>query len=241
MASTYLWSQVISQVAPFVKSIPTSTVDTIVVDRLNSFIWRKRPWTWSVASLTSGSGVLSLVDGIQDYAVGTTTGAGFYQLLRARITRTDVTPFIAREKDVTNYLAPCLDLQGGIDSILALSYQPEMGSMVLRLDRAASVPSGTTYQIDGEYWFHPTKITTSATTIVFPDEYIDVAIEGTKWMYYQLGDDKREPTQRAVFLGLLNEMDAQEDWGNAAGTRFPGDALGVTRAGNPGLFGYQGY
>lgn len=240
MASTYLWSDVISQVAPFIKSIPTSTLDTIVVDRLNSYIWRKYPWRWAIASLTSNSGVLSLVDGVQDYAVGTTTGAGFYQLIRARLTRTDTTPFIAREKDVTNYLAPCLDMQGGIDSIQAISYQPESGSQVLRLDRAASVPSGTTYQIDGEYWFHPVKVTTSATTIVFPDEYIDVAIEGTKWMYYQLGDDSREPTQRAVFLGLLGEMVSQEDWGNAAGTRFPEMGLGVTRAGNPGLFGWLG-
>ncbi len=194
-----------------------------------------------MASLTSASGVLSLTQGIQDYGVGTTTGAGIYQLLRARITRTDVTPFIAREKDVTNYLAPCLDMLGSIDSIQAISYQPEMGSLVLRLDRAASVPTATTYQIDGEYWFHPVKVTTSVTTIVFPDEYLDVAIEGTKWMYYQLGDDKREPQQRSVFLGLLNEMVAQEDWGNAAGTRFPSDALGWTRAGTPGLFGTQGY
>jgi len=238
VGNTYQWNDALTVVKPYIKSIPTTTIDVTVCDQLNSYIWRRYPWRWAQASLTSASGVLSLVDGQQDYGIGTLSGGGFYQMLRIRITRTDVTPFTARDKDWTNFLAPCLDLQGSIDSIQALALEPVTNK--IRLDRAASVPSGTTYQIDGEYWMLPTKVTTTSSTLPFDDQYFDVAIEGLKWRYYAVGDDKREPTQKSVFLGLLQEMVAQEDYADAPGTRFPEMGIGVTRAGNPGLFGWQG-
>lgn len=236
MGNTYTWGNALSVVAPFVKSIPTSTLDVTVCDQLNSLIWRKYPWRWAQATLTSNSGVLSLVNGVQDYGIGTTTGGGFYQLLRARITRTDVTPNIVREKDIISWLAPNLETLGSIDSIQAVALEPV--STQIRLDRAASVPSGTTYQIDGEYWCQPIKVTSTSTPIVFPDQYLDVVIEGIKWKYYQLGDDKREPAQRSVFLGMLEQMKRDEDYGNAQGSRFPADGLGMSQVGNPGLFGF---
>ena len=236
MASTYTWANALTVVQPFIKSIPTTTLDATVCDQVNSYVWKKYPWRWAQASLTSASSALALVDGQQDYSIGTTTGAGFYQLLRVRITRTDVSPNIIREKDIVNWLSPNVEEEGSIDTIAALCFEPV--SSGLRLDKAASVPSGTTYQIDGEYWFAPVKVTLTSSTIVFPDQYFDVAIEGIKWKYYQLGDDKRAFAQKAVFDGLLQEMVKQEDYGDAPGTRFPADGLGMTRAGNPGLFGW---
>lgn len=211
-------------------------MDVTVCDQANAAIWRAYPWRWAQASLTSGSGVLSLVDGTQDYAIGTTTGGGFYQLMRVRITRTDVSPVIAREKDITNWLAPNLETKGSVDTIQAVCYEPV--SSGLRLDCAASVPSGTTYRIDGEYWFQPVKVTSTATTIVFPDAYFSVVIECLKWKYYQLGDDRRALSQRAVYEAELQKMVEQEDYGDAPGTRFPSSSLGASRSGNPGLFGW---
>ena len=222
--------------APYIKSIPTTVTDTIVCDQLNSFIWKAYPWRWAQATLTSATNVLRLVDGVQDYSLGTLTGAGYYQMLRVRISRTDTTPWVIRDKDWTNWLAPNLEIKGSVDSIQAMCLEPV--NSYIRLDRAASVATGTTAQIDGEYWFAPLKVTTSTSVIVFPDQYFDVAVEGIKWKYYQLGDDKREPAQKSVFLGLLKEMVAQEDYGDAPGTRFPEFGLGMTRAGNPGLLGY---
>lgn len=236
MGLTYIWNDALTVVKPYVKNIPTSTLDVTVIDQLNSFIWRKFPWRWAQFSLTSGSGVLNLVDGVQDYAIGTLTAGGFYQLLRVRITRTDTSPVIAREKDIVQWLAPNLETQGAIDSIQAICFEPV--SSGLRLDRAASVTGSATYRIDGEYWSQPVKVTSTTTTIVFPDQYFDVAVEGLKWKYYQLGDDKREPEQRAVFMGLLDQMVREEDYGDAPGTRFPADGLGMSQVGNPGLFGW---
>ncbi len=156
MSSTYLWNDALVQVKPFVKNIPTTVMDVQVADQTNAAIWRAYPWRWAQATLTSASSALALVQGQQDYGIGTLTGAGYYQLLRVRISRTDVTPWIVREKDITNWLSPNLETQGSVDSIKALCYEPI--SSGLRLDCAASVPSGTTYQIDGEYWFKPIKI-----------------------------------------------------------------------------------
>lgn len=241
MSSTYTWSQAIQTIQPYIKGIPTSTLDSVVCDQLNSFIWKAYPWRWAVATLTSATSVLDLTDGTQDYGIGTTTGGGFYQLLRVRITRTDTTPDVTREKSISNWLAPNLETKGGIDSIAAISYDQTLNSGAggLRLDCAASVPSGVTMRIDGEYWFQPVKVTTSTATIVFPDQYFDVALEGLKWKYYQLADDSRASEQRAVFMAALERMKRDEDYGDAPGNRFPEEPLGVARYTGAGIWGIR--
>ena len=236
MASTYTWNDALTVAKLFVKNIPTTTVDVTVCDQLNSWMWKSFFWRWSVTTLTSGSGALQLVDGTQDYGIGTTTGAGYYRLMRVRITRTDTTPWISREKDILGWLAPNLEQKGNLDTIQAVCFEPVSGG--IRLDRAASIPSGTTYQIDGEYQFAPLKITSTTSTIVFPDQYFDVVIEGLKWRYYQLGDDSRTESQFAVFSGMLEDMKRNEDYGDGQDQRFPGDSIGAYRAGNTGLFGW---
>lgn len=236
MASTYSWSDALSIVAPYIKNIPTSTLNNTVCDQLNSFIWKAYPWRWAQFSLTSASGALDLVDGTQDYSIGTTTGGGFYQLLRVRITRTDVSPVIAREKDIVSWLPPNLETSGAIDSIQVVAFEPVNSR--IRLDRAASVTGSATYRIDGEYWFQPVKVTSSGATIVFPDQYFDVVIEGLKWKFYQLGDDKREPAQRTVFMAMLKQMMDDEDYGGGPGQRFPEGTIGSRSIAGPGLFGY---
>ena len=236
MGNSYTWQQAIDYVKPYIKSIPTSTLDVIACDQTNAAIWRAYPFRWAQATLTSASSALRLVDGQQDYGIGTLTGGGFYQLLRVRISRTDVSPWIIREKDITNWLAPNLEQQGAVDTLKAICYEPV--SSGLRLDMAASVTSPATYQIDGEYWFQPIRITAVGSTIVFPDAYFQTVIECLKWKYYQLGDDRRALDQKAVFDASLAEMVAQEDYGDAPGTRFPEGGLGTSRAGNPGLFGF---
>ena len=260
MASTYLWSDAITAVNPYIKSIPITVGQATIVDQVNSEIWRSGIWQWSIATLTSNSGALALVQGQQDYAIGTTTGAGFYRLWRVRITRTDVSPNVAIDKDITYGLVPSVDLFGSIDSIQAIGPIPAgswylnsalQSAVGIRLDRAASVASGTTYQIDGEYQYAPVKITTTATTITFPDQYFSVAIEGLLYKYYKLGDDPRAGAQvtdgrgnvsytgqLAAYMGELQRMKVQEDLGDGTMFRFPESTLGGTRAGNFGLWGW---
>ena len=248
---TYTWANALAVTAPYVKSIPTTTVDAVVCDQLNSFIWKAFPWRWAVFSLTSATSELSLVDGTQDYAIGTTTGGGFYQLLRARITRTDVSPNIVRDKDIVQWLPPNLETKGSVDTVQAFATLSQNLTTKIRMDCAASVPSGTTYQIDGEYWAQPVKITLTASTIVYPDQYFNVAVEGLKWKYYSLGDDKRAGAmqvdssgrktytgQMGVFMAELQSMIDDEDYGEGFQQRFPGNTLGAGKAGNPGLMGF---
>lgn len=238
MASTYTWADAISYVKPFVKQIPTTTLDVLVCDQTNSTIWKAFPWRWAVFSLTSSTGQLDLVDGTQDYSIGTTTAGGFYQLLRVRITRTDITPNVVREKDIVQWLAPNVETQASIDTLQAIAPLSENLTTGLRLDSAASVASGTSYRIDGEYWAQPVKITATSATITFPDQYFNVVLECLKWKYYQLGDDKRAAQQYAVFNAALKTMIDDEDFGEGMQQRFPGDVLGAGKAGNPGLYGW---
>lgn len=241
MASTYQWSDIVTLVKPYVSGIPTSTLDAFVCDQLNSQIWRAGFWGWSLANLTA----ITLTDTTQDYVIA---NADFYRLFRARLTRTDITPNESSEKDIIQFLPPNLNSSGGLYSIKAVSY---MGTTTARLDSAASVPSGVTMFLRGEYQTVPTKITTTAMTIVFPDHYVDCATEGLKWKYYLLAKDPRAggitinaktgdrqmTGQYATFMTLLKEMKEAEDLGQGAEQRFPDDPIGIGRSSNPGLFG----
>lgn len=251
MASTYTWQDAITFVKPFVKSIPTSTLDVLACDQTNSAIWTAFPWNWATFSLTSATSELSLIDGRQDYPIGTTTAGGFFQLLRARITRTDVTPWVIRDKDILQWLAPNVEQEGGIDTIQAVAIVGQNLTNQIRLDCAASVPTGTAYQIDGEYWAQPIKVTSTGTTIVFPDQYFGVVLEGLRWRYYALGDDKRAGNmqvdssgrktytgQWGVFMAALQDMVDSQDYADGFQNRFPESTLGQGQPGNPGLFGF---
>ena len=250
MASTYIWNDALTVVKPFVKSIPTTVMDVTVCDQVNAFIWKRFDWRWAIFSLTSASSVLNLVDGTQDYGIGTTTGGGFYRLMRARITRTDQSPIIAREIEVVQWLAPNLNMKIDGLAMQAVAFEPVQSQ--LRLDAAASVTGSATYRIDGEYQAQPVKVTSTATTIVFPDQYFNVVIEGLKWKYYQLGDDKRAGAmvtdgagrrsysgQMGVFMAELEQMVEDEDAGGNTPLRFPEESLGIGKAGSIGWPGWR--
>lgn len=242
--SQYQWADVVTYVKPFVKGLPTSTIDTQTCDLVDSIIWKFWFWKWSMTNLTA----ISWVDGQQDYSI---TDGDFYRLYRARFTRTDTTPNIVREKDVVNFISPNLEQTGTIESILSVSYNYEVGK--LRLEKSASVPSGVAVQIDGDYQRTHTKITTTATNLVFPDYYFEVAVEGLKWKYYDLmGSDQagavqvdkssRKATytgQRAVFYQALTQMAEAEGMGQGDASRFPDDGLGAARVTNPGIFAWS--
>jgi hypothetical protein len=248
--STYLWSDAVTVVRAYTQGIPTSTLDAAVCDSLNGQVWRYAFWRWSVVPLTP----ILLEDAVQDYTVA---NSNFYRPLNARLTRTDITPHCDDEKDLVDYLSPNLNTSGGLYSIRAVSFFQRTISAVttttVRLDSAASVPSGTTIYLNGDYQFLPTKITVTTTaTIAFPDHHIDVAIEGLKWKYMSLAKDPRAGTmttdklarrqytgQLGSFMQALDEMREAEDLGNGQATRFPDMPLGAGRYTYPGgIFGW---
>jgi len=245
---SYTWANVVTTVSPWIQGIPTSSIDATVCDDLNGKIHRYAFWRWSVLPLTP----IALVDAQQDYAV---LNSNFYRPLNARLTRTDVSPQADNETDIVDYLSPNLNTSGGLYSIRAVSFFQRTISAVttttVRLDSAASVPSGTTMFLNGDYQYIPTKITVTTTaTIAFPDHHIDVAIEGLKWKYMSLAKDPRAGTmttdkmarrqytgQLGAFMAALDEMREAEDLGNGQATRFPDQPLGARYTYPGGLFG----
>src|SRR5881396_1578545 len=109
MPGTYLWSDIVTVVKPYVSGIPTSTMDATVCDSLNGQIWRYGLWRWSILPLTA----ISLTDGSQDFAVA---NSDFYRPVTVRLTRTDITPNEDSEKDIIDYLPVTKNLYGGLYS-----------------------------------------------------------------------------------------------------------------------------
>jgi|TARA_R100001086_G_scaffold174763_1_gene96073 hypothetical protein len=241
MASTYTWDNILTFVKPFVRDIPTGDINTLAIDRVNRTMWKRFFFHWTLAELTS----ISLSDGTQDYAISDTD---FYRPFHMRVTRTDTTPDIANDVDILEFLPPQLELQGSLYSFRAVAVR---GTSTIRLDRAASITGSTTMQIDGEYQTVPAKITSTSTTIVFPDDYVEVAQEGLKWAYMALKGDNRTggvsfekrtgsrgyTGQYAVFMSLLDDMAQAEDT-IPEPVRFPSDSMGSVRATGSDLFGW---
>ena len=242
--STYTFQQGVDYVSKLVKGIPTVSLDAIACDSINSIIWRSWYWRWSVTSLTS----ITAVQGTQDYSI---SNNDFMRIWRLRLTRTDITPNTIRDIEVLSWIAPNIEQTGTIDTIYAGSYIDTLAK--LRLDKAASVPTGVTWQIDGDYQKLPTKVSATSQVIPFPDHYFDVLVEGLTWKYYKLGDDPRAGEiqadktsgnrtytgQLGTFYNALREMMESEGFGYGDSQLFPDSPLGVGRLSNPGLFGWS--
>ncbi|KKK96736.1 hypothetical protein LCGC14_2659780 [marine sediment metagenome] len=189
---------------------------------------------------------MSLTNDTQDFANGNND---FLQLLHARITRTDTTPDRTVELTATTFLAPDLNLKGGMDSIQFVAHLPITDEF--RFDRTLSIATGVTLQLDGEYQTTPTTVTdallANAANFPLPDRYFNVAVEGCKWKLYQFSDDQRAGTvvlqdnrtvytgQLGVFMGFLEQMKRAEDTFDASDFEFPDVPLGVVDRGG-GVF-----
>lgn len=240
MASTYTWDNILTFVKPFVRDIPTGDINVLTIDRVNRTMWKRFFFHWTLADLTA----IDLSDGTQDYAIADTD---FYRPYRFRIARTDTTPDVWNDVDILEFLPPELSLEGSLYDFRAVSV---IKTNTIRLDRAASITGSTTMDIQGEYQAEPAKITATSTTIVFPDDYADVAQEGLKWAYMVLRGDNRSggvsfdkrglkgyTGQYAVFMSLLDDMAQAEDT-IPEPVRFPSDSMGSARAVGNDLFGW---
>lgn len=230
MPSTYTYQQLVDFAQSIVKGIPISTISPLAADQINSLFWLAYPWKWTRAVLTA----IPLSDGVQDYAIN---GADtrFYHLLLARITRTDTTPDQYRDLRIFRHLEPHLSQKVSWPSFQLISYETEVSK--LRLESAVSIPTGLTAQINGEYQMSPAKITALSATIVFPDHYASIFIDGLLWMLYRLANDKRAGTsvvmnrqvqytgQLGTFYdGLVNAKEVEER--NVQDGIYPEDSIG---------------
>lgn len=225
---TYTVAQAVRHARARIKNIPVSDIELIDADEVNSTIWRAYPWRWSLVAMTP----IALTDGVQDYTFAPTN---YFRLLRARIVRTDSTPDEYGDPlDIVNHLEADLQSQA-YPSIRSVSYEGELGK--LRLERAVSVPTNVTLQLQGEYQRQPTKITTVNDLWPFPDQYLNVAVAGLKWKFGEFAEDFRSGNSQkssqgvsawsgfqAAFYDAIEDMAAAEGFG-AGDIIAPSEAL----------------
>jgi hypothetical protein len=235
MASTYQVANSITYTQAICVGIPVSAIQIAAADQINSIMWNAYPWRWAQKTMTG----IALVDGTQDY---TYAPADYMRQITARLVRTDTTPDIHDELTVVRNLVPDLTKAGFRSGLTQISYNAALTK--LRLNQAAAVPSGSTFEIQGEYQFQPTKITGTSATFPFPDQYFKVFNDGLLWQFYMLSKDDRAGTvqftkngavytgQLGVFFDGLMAMREAEDWG-AGDNIFPSDPIGVIGAGSP--------
>jgi len=246
MAGTYTPTDAITFARQMSHKIPSDVIQAFACDTVNSLIWNRFPWNWTLASLTA----ISCVDGQQDYALQSADATAFYRFKWLRLAQTNLTPVEYRELNQKNHIGVEVTLKGGISSIRAFSYEGAISK--IRLEMAASVPSGTTLQIQGEYQTKPTKITSNAmsTALTIPDTYFNVFIEGVRWKLYELADDARAGVmkiddeghraytgQLGSFMNVLFEMQQAEDMSNGEDSAFPEYSFGVGKDQTPRIFG----
>lgn len=233
-------------VSGLVHDIPVASLAPQVCDQINSMIWTFYPWGWTIASLTA----INLVDGTQDY---TPTNTDILRPLKVRVVRTDVSPNEYRELALLANLSPELTRKGGLETLEAVGWFTSQN--FFRLNVCASVGSGQTLQLQGEYQKIPTKITAAnmtTTTLPIPDHYFDVFCSGILWKLYKLADDPRaggiqmakNGGLQRIYTGQLGEyvdallnMSRTEDLGNGDEFQWPESPLGVGRSYWPGVYG----
>lgn len=242
---TYTPQQAINLVTQFVHGIPLSGSEANICDMVNSMMWVYYPWSWSINNLTP----ITLSDGVQDY---TPTNTDILRPLKLQIARTDTTPTEVRELALLANLSVELTRKGGLDMNTAAGFFA--GPNTIRLMFAASVGTGQTLQIQGQYQKVPTRITDSTMNVpfAFDDQYFPVFVDGIKWKIYQLSDDPRAGTvqmskngkfqqvftgQLGLFMYQLNYMARTEDLQTGDQFSYPETGLGQGRSYWPGLYG----
>jgi hypothetical protein len=221
-------------VKKYIKDLPITAIDAEACDQVSSTMYIEAFWRWTLQNITPAS--IPLVDGTQDYSVPT----NLYRMWRARIVRTDTTPDQYNEIGVKEFLPP--DLNPASPWIMrAMCHEESLGK--LRLEQAASISTGETYELQGEYQLNPTKITslTLGDPFWFPDVYFPVFCEGLKWKLFEYADDARAGTvtidrhgnrqttgQAGKFYFALDMMKQAEDFGSGDSSEFPDEPFGVS-------------
>lgn len=226
----------------FVKGIPVAAVDFMVADFVQSTIWNFFQWGFSrKQKLKCGSAFIA--DAAQDLTSAVPTD--FYQLLWARLTRTDLTDGNHyKELTVVQRIDPMPpSLKFPFNALEFIAHVPELSAF--RLEYPLAIVTDELTQLDIEYQKTPTKITASNITTPFtdiPDWFFPVFTDGVMWRFMVLANDKRQGAlqvtrgggksytgQMGVFYNALIDQ-ASSELQSGADLRFPSEgSLGAGR------------
>lgn len=244
--STFTWNTVAELARNLgAKKIQVGSSDVTIAQLVGARMYTYRPWQFSLVQTLYGS--ILLVDGQQDYPAP----ADMYRLTQTWITIT--TPGSIDQNvnfDVVANLTPDLNPQGLYGNGSAM-YMANFG--LVRITRPFQVTTGSNpAYINFEYQPQFIKITDMSQYLPFPDEYVQIAVEGYLYWLYKFGDDDRAGTtvkqgnaveytgQLGVFEALLMDMAGKETAGDVQ-TIFPAETLGANNQStntNPFWFGF---
>lgn len=242
--STYTYRDAINFCVRLAKGIPSSNIDALAVDQVNSMFWKAYPWGWTRDSLTP----IPLSNGVQDYALDSADVNKVWRMTGGRVAYTSVSPVKFRDVRIARHLEPFLEANISWPGFQLISYEVEYD--VLRFEGPISVPAGVTLELRGEYQLFPPKITSLEQDILFPDYHLDVFVDGMLWMIYRLADDKRAGSavktpggvqytgQMGIFYDKLVMTKEAEEHG-AEDTIYPGESIGGSMN-LPNFFGFGG-
>lgn len=233
-----------------VHGAPTDDVQLMALNNTMSEFHNYFPWSWTIQSFTA----ITCVDGTQDYVINNADQGNVLRPLKIRLALTSTTPAEYRELAALNNLSPELSRKGGLDYNTAYGWFAS--SNTIRLMMAASVGTGQTLQIQGEYQKIPTEITADklATAFPFPDFHFGTFLKGFLYWLYLLTDDPRAGSiqltkngrtsgtafvgQLGVWMQALAYSARNEELALGDSFQYPETALG-SHAGSfsPGLFG----
>lgn len=242
----YTLQQAVDLVKLLSRNVPLTGVDSQLVDLVDSIMYRYYPWKFAQKTMTA----IPLVDAQQDYSIAGVTD--WYRPVYLRITKTSTTPDQYQSLDIMSHLEPELQVKTAFPFFSSIAVIDET-TKVLRLATAASVPSGTTLQIEGAYQVIKTQIEDAqlaGSSAWIPEHYFDVLVEGLKWKVWQMVDDPRAGSvvvdrrgnrqytgQLGVFWDALQDMAAAEDAGDGMATMTPAEPLAEYARGAPTVYG----
>ena len=237
MAYTYTWNDLTNRLKPFVNRIPLGDDWIVCCDMVNGTMYKSYPWKESLQNIAAS--LIPLADGVQDYSVPTNIS----RLTKLSLVRTDLSPNQHYEIRVAGDLDVDLTPRSPT-GITCGSLQAGVG--LIRLESAVSIPTGSTWEIQGEIQINPNKVLALSDGFWLRDEYANVAFEGLLYFAYRLSGDARAGSAQAnnhggivytgqlgVFRSALEDMKSAEDFGGND-TYYPSEPMGGGRGSSYG-------
>ena len=203
MASTYSWNDLITYVSQSNPRLQADAAGALLCDMLQSYIWSKADWRFSLKTLPP----FYLVGGQQDYVAPSVTIPDDFLGLRSALLVYNGT------EPATTY--PPLKVLRYLQKTYAMSrptslcYQADIGGFRI-YPRCPNGIGVMDYQIEGTYKKKPVKITTNTLMSVMPwdDLYMPTAVEGLKYFIKPAAQQSDKDLQR--FLNMIDDMAARE-------------------------------
>lgn len=203
MASTYTWADALTYVGQSFPRLQQDAAGALLCDMVNSFIWAKADWRFSLVQMAP----FYLVATQQDYVAPYVAIPSDFLGLRSALLVYNAT------EPATTYpplkVLRYLDKTYVMSRPTSISYEAEISGFRI-YPRCPSGIGVMDYQIEVKYKKNPTKVTTATlgSTMPYDDQYFGTVVEGLK--YFLKPAAQQSDQDLARFLGAIELMAAHE-------------------------------